>query len=393
MTHSRRSFIRDLGAAGAGFAALPFITARGAESMVAHRTITPGAAHPAEIIARARRAAQGAIQLDSNENPYGASMPAQNAVRSALPKAAVYPYEYVEELRSSIAELHKVDPNSVLIGSGSSEILRMALYAFVSPARHLVTAAPTYEDPAYYASLLGADVQAVPVDASLGLDTRRMVTASRGAGLVFFCNPNNPTGTLHPPAVVNDFVRGVRQAARDAVVLIDEAYHEYVEDPVHKSALPLAVENRNVILSRTFSKAFGLAGLRIGYAVAHPETINAMLPHRLVHGVNLFGASAAYACARDEAHLKTQRRLNSEARQFTQNWFESAGYIVTPSHANYLMVNIRRDTSDFQYDCADFGVLVGRPFPPLNTYSRISIGTIDEMRRATEVFKRVLARR
>jgi histidinol-phosphate aminotransferase len=220
-----------------------------------------------------------------------------------------------------------------------------------------------------------------------------MATASRGAGLTFLCNPNNPTGTIHPANGIADFVRNVRQNSRDTVILIDEAYHEYVEDPSHRSALPLAVANQNVIVSRTFSKVFGMAGLRVGYAIARPEVIAGMLRHRLVHGVNLLGASAAKACVADAAHVASERQLNRAARDYASTWFANAGFQVTPSHANFLMVNIRRDSLSFQYSCAEQGVLVGRPFPPLNTHARISIGTMDEMRRSTEVFRRVLLRR
>ena len=393
MSQSRRTFIKTVGATGAAFAGAPFITARGNEAMMALRSLPPGSVHPVEL---ARRAAPGsqlnAIPLASNENPNGAAKAALDAVRSALPKAAVYPFSYVEELRMTIADLHKVDPLCVMVGSGSSEILRMALYAFTSPRAHLVTAAPTYEDPAYYAQQMGADVQAATVDSALRLDLTRMQSSARGAGLVFLCNPNNPTGTIHSANDISEFVRGVRQASRDTVILIDEAYHEYVDDPSHKSAIPLAAGNNNVIVSRTFSKVFGMAGLRIGYAIAQPEVLNAMAPHRLIHGVNLLGATAARACIRDEAHVANERRLNRAAREFTRTWFENAGYRVTPSHANFIMVNIRRDSVNFQYACAEQGVMVGRPFPPLNNQARISIGTMDEMRRATEIFRRVLGR-
>jgi histidinol-phosphate aminotransferase len=175
-------------------------------------------------------------------------------------------------------------------------------------------------------------------------------------------------------------------------VLIDEAYHEYVEDPSHATAIPLAAGNSNVIVSRTFSKVFGMAGLRVGYAIANPNVIATMLPHRLVHGVNLLGAIAAKACAADAAHIASERKLNSAAREYVRGWFNNAGFQTPPSHANYIMANIRRDSLDFQYRCAELGVLVGRPFPPLNSHARISVGTMDEMRKATEVFRRVLGR-
>jgi histidinol-phosphate aminotransferase len=398
MTLSRRSFIRTLGASGAGVAAMPFVAARGSEALAGARaaaalSAAAGSTPPSEAALRLATLQQAALHLGTNENPNGPSRAALDAVRAAFAIAAEYPYEYVEDLRLTIADMHGINPDSVLIGSGSSEILRMALYACVTPQKHLVTAAPTYEDPAYYAQLLGADIQSVRVDAALKLDLPRMAAAARNAGLVFLCNPNNPTGTLHSATTIADFVRTVRQNSRDTVVLIDEAYHEFVDDPSHKSAVHLAAENPNVILSRTFSKAFGMAGLRVGYAVARPDTLAPLLPHRLVHGVNLLGARAAKACVRDDAHIANERRLNQAARQFTAEWFQTAGYQVTPSHANFILVNIRRDSLAFQYSCAELGVLVGRPFPPLTTHARISIGSMDDMRKAVDVFRRVLGRR
>jgi histidinol-phosphate aminotransferase len=394
MTLSRRTFLRTLGASGAGVATLPFVAARGSEALAGIRAASAGlTTPPAEADARLAAQVQSALHLGTNENPNGPSRAALDAVRASFSIAAEYPYEYVEDLRLTIAEMHGIDPSTVLIGSGSSEILRMALYAYVTPQKHLVTAGPTYEDPAYYAQLLGADTQTVRVDAALKLDLPRMAAASRNAGLVFVCNPNNPTGTLHSATAIADFVRTVRQNSRDTVVLIDEAYHEFVDDPSHKSALSLAADTPNVILSRTFSKAFGMAGLRVGYAVARADTLAPMLPHRLVHGVNLLGARAAKACVKDEAHIANERKLNQAARDFTTQWFQTAGYQVTPSHANFIMANIRRDSLAFQYACAELGVLVGRPFPPLTTHARISIGSMDDMRKAVDVFRRVLARR
>jgi histidinol-phosphate aminotransferase len=195
---------------------------------------------------------------------------------------------------------------------------------------------------------------------------------------------------VHGAAAVNDFIRTVGSASPDTTILVDEAYHEFVEDPGYATAIPTAMENPRVIVARTFSKIYGLAGLRIGYALARPETIKAMALFKIVNSTNMLAVAGAMAAIDDQGHIDRERRLNHEAKVFTHRFFANAGYSVVPSDANFLMVDIRRDSAKFQEDCRARGVLVGRPFPPLTTYARVSIGTADEMRQATEIFKRVL---
>jgi histidinol-phosphate aminotransferase len=267
----------------------------------------------------------------------------------------------------------------------------MAAYAFLAPGKALVTAAPSFEDPVRYAKLLGATVHEVPVDARLRLDPDAMAERAAGAGMVFFCNPNNPTGTVHGEAAVAAFVSRVRRVSPETIVVIDEAYHEYVEEPTYASAIPLALADPRVVVTRTFSKVYGMAGLRVGWAIGAAETLAAMRRHRLGNSVNVLGSAAALASLADGAFATAQRRLNREAREFTRRAFVDAGHQVTPSECNFLMVDIRRDAREFQKACQVRGVLVGRPFPPLLTRARISIGTLAEMRRAADVFRDVLS--
>jgi histidinol-phosphate aminotransferase len=385
MSLSRRSFVRTLGLTGAGVAAAPLVGARGREALAAELRRGAGAGAVAELAPRA-----GQIRLSSNENPRGPSAAALAGVRGAIGEASRYPFAPPDELRKAVAASHGVGEDHVLLGCGSTEILRMAVDAFTSPARALVTATPTFEVPADRAQVIGAPVHAVPVDADLRLDLAAMAAKAGGAGLVFVNNPNNPTGTLHPARAIDDFVRRVLAGSPDTIVLVDEAYHEYVEDPAYASALPLAVETPRVVVSRTFSKVYGLAGLRVGYAVARPETLKAMARHQLDVALNVLGVSAARAALGDRELVPRERRLNREAREFTRRFFESAGYRVAPSQANFLMADIRRDAKEFQAACRKHDVLVGRPFPPLSTHARVSIGTMDEMRAAVQVFRRVL---
>ncbi len=175
------------------------------------------------------------------------------------------------------------------------------------------------------------------------------------------------------------------------MVLIDEAYHEFVDDPSYATAIPLAMENPNVVVARTFSKVYGMAGLRLGYAIARPETLKRMDPWLLDSNTNQPSLAGAVATVADSARIAEQQRLNREARAFTLDFFRAAGYTPPDSQANFIMVDIGRDVKAFKASCLAQGVSLGRPFPPLTTHLRVSIGTMDEMKRAAVVIRNALA--
>ena len=225
----------------------------------------------------------------------------------------------------------------------------------------------------------------------LTVDLDRMAEAAIGAGLVVLCNPNNPTGIVHDRAAVEAFIARVHRTSPDTTILVDEAYHEYVEDPRYASFLAAAATDPRVVVTRTFSKAHGIAGLRVGWAAGAAPTIAAMRRYSVPLAVNVLGASAALvALSQPATHLERQRALNREARDYTARWFREQGYGVGPSETNFLVVDVRRDVKAFQAACRTEGVLVGRSFPRMATRARISIGTIDEMRQATDAFRRAL---
>lgn len=378
MRVTRRSFVGTLAASGAGLLAAPLVGARGLEA--------------ARFEPRTRRNSSGIIRLDSNENPNGPGERVLEAMRSVFGESNRYPDAPMDELRAAIASAHGVGKGSVIVGCGSTDVLRMAVAAFTSPSLALVTAAPTYEDPGRFADAVGAPVRAVRVAPSLALDLDGMLARSREAGLVFLCNPNNPTGTVHSARAVASFVEGVRARSPAAAVLVDEAYHEYVDDPTYATAIPLALKAPGVIVSRTFSKVYGLAGMRVGYAIAHAETIQVMRRFALGSAVNVLAATAALVTLTDDGHLAREQAANREAREYTSQALRSMGYRCVPSSTNFVMVEIGRDAKEFQVACRERGVAVGRVFPPLNAHARISIGTMEEMGRAMSVVRAVLAR-
>jgi len=389
MSISRRGFVRVVGLAGVASVWGAEVLARGREGATAERWAFSGGLAPFPALAEAAGGRE--IRLSSNENPVGPPKVALEALLAAVGDAPRYPSASVQRLIERIAAHHGVSVESIVPGSGSGEILRMAVYACTSPTRPLVTGAPSFEDPARYAEVAGAQVIAVPLTKDLHLDLAGMAQRATGAGLVFLCNPNNPTGTVHGSAAVADFVERVQRVSPDTTVLIDEAYHHYVEDPAYATAVPLALQRRNVVVTRTFSKLYGMAGLRLGYAIGRQETIAALRRHRLANSVNALVAPAAVAALGDERLLPVERARNHEAREFTREALARIGYPSIGSEANFIMVDIRRDVREFHKACAGRGVLIGRPFPPLMTHARISIGTMQEMGAAVEVFKTILA--
>jgi histidinol-phosphate aminotransferase len=330
------------------------------------------------------------IRLSSNENPLGPGKRVLDAITKKFPEAGRYPFNSSpadRNLVETIAALHKCKPENVTLGAGSQEILKNAVRAFTTESKGLVTAVPTFENPTNLAKKLKHPVTETKLDSALRLDVSAMLAAAPGSGLVFFNNPNNPTATVHDAQTVTDFVAGVRKSSPGTVVLIDEAYHEYVTDPSYATAIPLALQTPDVLVARTFSKAFGMAGMRIGYAIGSAETIKRLAAFKMPYNVSVFGVAAAMAALGDPAHIEQERKRNTEVRAFTIKALEDMGAKSTASEGNFLFVNINRPAQQFREACAKQGVMVGRDFAPFEkTHARISIGTMDEMRKAVTVF-------
>ena len=375
MSFTRRTFVKVVGIGGASL-----LAAR--RDAWAELVQAPGSSRPPRP-----------LLLHNNENPLGPGQAVLDAVRGALGQggpAGRYPWEDVGQLHQAIAEKFGVNPENVVTGCGSTQVLREAVQMFTSPVKPLVAGQLTYEECAGYADLVGAPVRAIPLDRTLKLDLVAMADAAKGAGLVFLNNPNNPTATLLSGDAVDAFIERVHSVAPDAMVLIDEAYHDYVTDPSHRSQVLRAVKDPRVVVARTFSKAHGMAGMRVGYAIGYPDTIK-RLNWEGPNALNVAGIVAATASIKDAARLQRESARNTEARQYTIDWFSRAGFTGTDSQTNFVFVDIKRPAKGFRDACREQGVLVARDFPPLEkSHVRISIGTLDEMKSATDVFGRVL---
>jgi histidinol-phosphate aminotransferase len=330
------------------------------------------------------------IPLDRNENPYG---PVPAALKAAVEAARLghrYPTN-ARDLIEALAKHHGVEKTNVLLGIGSGELLRAAVPAFAGPTRPLAAPVPTFETCPQFARRLGYPLREVRVDKGLRLDLSGLEDAAKGAGLLFLCNPNNPTGSIVPTKEVAAVIDRLEDRSPETVTLVDEAYHHFVTDPAYETLAARAARDRRLLVSRTFSKIYGLAGMRVGYAIGHRDTLELLRAHMTSAYIPVMSAAAALAALADEAETRHQAELNNRTRATTVKFFESLGYPVVPSEANFVMVEIQRDAAAFQEACKAKGVSVGRPFPPLKQHARITIGTPEEMQKAMEVFRAVLA--
>ncbi len=384
MSLSRRGFVRTLGTGA--------VAAVGGHILGGGRVIGPWTRDFGEVLAA--QSAQPLLLLHNNENPLGPGEKAIAAMRGKLTERGYPAARYSSqagELAAAIAAKYGCKTENVIVGCGSTQILRTATFAFASASKPLVGGTPSYEECSDVAKLVGSPVRAVPGTSTLHHDLDAMADAARGAGLVFFDNPSNPAATFHPATAVTAFVERIRRDSPDTGVLIDEAYHDYVTDPRHKTQIPMALETPNVIVARTFSKAYGMAGLRVGYGIGRPDTIKKMRDLLYGGSTNVLGIAAALASITDEARLQQEAQRNTAARQFTIDWFTKNGYKSTDSQCNFIFVDVKRPAKEFRDACRKQDVVVGRDFPPFEkSHVRISIGTMDEMKRAVGIFGQVL---
>src|SRR5215831_14469820 len=385
MSLSRRRFVQTVGI-GAGAAFTSSIWGRGREHSI-WSAFEPWL-HAVE---------KGMICIGSNENPVGPGPKVLGTLKSLL-EGGAKPGRYsnqVGELTESIAAHFKVKTENVLVSEGSTEILRAATQVFTSKQKALVGTIPTYEECAGYAELIGNPVRGVKLNSEFKIDLDAMLAAAKGAGLVFYCNPNNPTATYVGAKATRDFLSRLGSASPETTVLVDEAYFDYVTDPDHETHVPVAVENPRVIVARTFSKAYGMAGLRQGYAIAHPETIQKMRAFVASSGtgsLNVFGMAAATAAIQQDASFTAnERNRNKAVRDMVTKWFNDRGMKPTDCQANFMFVNIGTPARAFREACRAKNVMVARDFPPFEkTMARISLGTMEEMQKAVLVFGDVL---
>jgi histidinol-phosphate aminotransferase len=378
MTISRRKFAQLLGASAAAAVARPALSL----------------AKTVEADSPSHGAATAVVRLSSNENPYGPSPKAFKAMSDAFGLACRYPDEHAEVLVESLARLNGVASGEILLGDGSGEILKLCADVYTGPLTNernvvgrgtLVVADPTFEAILYHAKLNDAEIVKIPLTPSFSHDLPKMMAAAK-KGLVYICNPNNPTASISAKNEVREFVE---KAPADTMILVDEAYHHYADSPDYESMIPLVKDHPNLIVTRTFSKIYGMAGLRCGYCVAQSRAIERLRERQSWDSINLMALAAATVSVEDPDQVTKGRQLNAETRAFTTDELKKMGFLTIPSQANFIMIDVKRPVVPLIATLRSRKVRVGRLFRPMPSHLRVTIGRKSEMEAFLTVFREV----
>jgi histidinol-phosphate aminotransferase len=334
--------------------------------------------------ARPRPSSPGAVMIDSNENPLGPCQAARDAVASLIPMGGRYLDNLTDELVQTFAQKEALNPDWVHATVGSTPPLVLTVLTFTSPQRSYVTADPGFESGMMASAASGARVVKVPLTRTYAHDVKAMLAAGADAGLFYICNPNNPTGTLTPHS---DIEYLAANQPKGSVVLVDEAYLHFSEA---QSAIDLVKSGKDVIVLRTCSKVYGLAGLRCGFVIGRPELIDKVMERGGYNFMPVTAVAAATASLKDPQLVAERRRINATIRQQTFQWFDRNGYTYIPSEANHFMVDTKRPGKQVRDAMAKENVMIGRVWPIMPTWVRITVGTQEEMEKFQTAFQKVM---
>ena len=327
------------------------------------------------------------VRLSANENPYGPSPNALKAMTNSFGLSCRYPDEHNNVLIDKVAKLNGVDHEQILLGDGSGEILKLCAETFTGKEHGtLIAADPTFEAILNNAKANGAEVIKVPLNSTFAHDLPKMHAAAK-SGLIYICNPNNPTASITPKDELRDFIA---KTPRETMILVDEAYFHYADSPDYESVIPLVKEHPNLVVSRTFSKIYGMAGLRCGYCVAQKEAIDRMRSNQMWDSVNIMALAAASASLDDTDQVPNGQRLNSETKTFVISELQRMGHKTIPSQANFIMFDCKKPVVPLIKTLKERSVHVGRLFPALPNHMRLTIGKKSEMEIFLETFRELM---
>jgi histidinol-phosphate aminotransferase len=362
---SRRSFLH-LSAAASAAAAFQIVT----EPMLA---------------AAARGLApRNGVMIDSNENPLGPCQAAREAISAVIPLGGRYLFDRTDDLVHTFAQFEGLKADHVRIFPGSSPALSFTVVAFTSAQKSYVTADPGYEAGMFSAKAAEARVVKVPLTKKYAHDVRAMIAAGADAGLFYICNPNNPTGTLTPHS---DLEYLVENKPKDSVVMVDEAYIHFCDAP---SSLEFVKAGKDVVVLRTFSKTYGMAGLRCGFAVGRPDLLDKVMNRSGWNMMPVTAVAAASASLKDPGLVPERKRINATVRQETFQWLDRYGYSYTPSESNCFLVDTKRPGKEVIDAMSQQNVFIGRIWPVMPTWVRITVGTHEEMQQFQTAFQKVM---
>lgn len=371
---SRRDWIRNSGIVSLGLAL-------GGRTMA---QVVPSAAQRIERYPELKY-----INLAGNENPFGPSQRVSMAIMREVGNSCRYPFREEEILKDKIAEKEGVSTENILLGNGCDEILSLAAAVYAAPGETVVSARPTYLQLGEYAEKKGAHVEWVDHTKTMHHDLDAMLSAveSQGAVLSYVCNPDTPSGTIRTPAEIAEYCR---HACEVGAVFLDEVYLELLPDFEKQTQVELVKQGYPVIIGRSFSKMHGLAGHRIGYAIASPEIVKRMGAYKM-SSPSYLGVIAAIASLDDLAFHKQAKTLISKARESYCGLLDELGLVYTPSVGNFVFHRTGIEIRSFQKMMKDRGFLVGRPFPPYEDWCRISMGAHKEMAAYERAMREVFA--
>jgi histidinol-phosphate aminotransferase len=325
-----------------------------------------------------------AVMIDSNENPLGPSQSARDAMSAILPLGGRYLDNLTDELIHTFAQQEGLNPDYIHVFPGSTPPLRFTIVAFTSPQRSYVGADPSYEAGPMAAAATGARAVKVPLTKTYAHDVKAMIAAAPDAGLFYICNPNNPTGTLTPHT---DLEYLVENKPKGSVVMVDEAYIHLCDAP---STLDFVKAGKDVVVLRTFSKAYGMAGLRCGFAVARPDLLEKIMDRSGWNFMPITALVAASASLKDPNLVPERKRINASVRQETFQWLDRNGYSYIASESNCFLLDTKRPAKQVIDAMAQQNVFIGRIWPILPTCTRITVGTQEEMEKFQAALQKVM---
>ena len=323
------------------------------------------------------------IKLSSNENPYGPSEEVQKTVIKAFENGCRYPTTYSKLLEAKLANKHSVNPENIIITGGSGEGLKIAGLTLTKGGGEILSGKPTYLAMMNFAEQWGAKINWVPVNEDKGFDLNEINNRiNNKTKLVFLCNPNNPTGTVIPKKTLIDFCLS---ASKETIIFSDEAYYDFIQTPNYPSMDFLVKEEKNIIVSRTFSKVYGLAGFRIGYLIV-PSHLSKQIRKNVVAKSNVLAIAAADKALEDKEFYNFSLNKIKQGRNMITTTLDELGLNYVPSNTNFVFFHSKKHIDDLGKQMLDRGVKVGRPFPPYYDWCRVSIGTLEE----TKIFTKAL---
>ena len=346
--------------------------------------LTPSILSAEEIKKYNPRPKSSIVKLSSNENPYGPSERVLNAIKNSFNDACRYPYEFIQKLQMTLAKKHNVPIESIVITGGSNEALRITGLAISDKGGNIVAGQPTYLALMSYAEAWGGEIKWVPVDSNKGYDLKKIKEAiDQETNMVFIANPNNPTGTLLNGSSLAKFCEDV---SKQTLVFCDEAYYDYINEKYYPSMDYLVRRGNNVIISRTFSKVYGLAGLRIGYLVLKPELADQLFGKYSPYGrpkimaqTNVLAVAAASEALNDDDFYKFSLKKANEEKTKIYKLLDYLNLKYVESSTNFVFFESKMHIDELSKKMLEKGVIVGRPFPPFYDWCRISTGTSEEV--------------